>query len=154
MKFEGADKEKWISLLKGVKFFSGFNIDDLNYILDAGNVSHYKYNDYVLKEDEVDFSFCVILKGKVRIVKRNVLKQKKEVGRIEAGACFGEMGLLLKQARTASVIAGEECFIFKLRVYEIDSMPSTTKAKLYQKFAEELAVKLEDTTKAMVDPSL
>jgi len=154
MRFEGADKDKWIALLKGVKFFDGFDIEDLSYILDAGNVSHYKYNDYVLKEDEVDFSFCVILKGKVRIVKLNVVKQKKEVGRIEAGACFGEMGLLLKQARTASVLAGGECFIFKLRAYEIESMPATTQAKLYQKFAEELAVKLEDTTKAMVDPTL
>ena len=154
MKVEGAEKKKWITLLKGVKFFNGFNIDDLSYVLDAGNVSHYQYNEYVLKENEVDYSFCVILKGQVKIIKFNLLKQRKEVGRIETGACFGEMAFLLKQARTASVLAGEECFIFKLRADEIASMPATTQAKLYQKFAEDLAIKLEHTTKAVLDPTL
>lgn len=154
MKVEGAEKIKWISLLQGVKFFDSFNIEDLSYILDSGNVSHYKFQEYVLKEHQVDYSFCVILKGSVKIVKLTARKQRKEVGRIETGACFGEMGFLLKQARTASVLAGEECFIFKLRADEIESMPATTEAKLYKKFAEDLAIKLEHTTKEMVDLNL
>lgn len=151
MKFEGAEKKKWIALLQGVKFFNSFGIEDLGYILDSGNVSHYKFQEYVLKENEVDYSFCVILKGSVKIVKFTALKQRKEVGRIATGACFGEMGFLLKQARTASVLAGEECFIFKLRADEIESMPATIEAQLYRKFAEDLAIKLENTTKEMLD---
>lgn len=154
MKVEGPEKIKWISLLQGVDFFSSFDIEDLNYILDSGNVSHYKFQEYVLKERQIDYSFCVILKGSAKVVKLTSLNERKEVGRIETGACFGEMGFLLKQARTATVLAGEECFIFKLRADEIESMPATTRAKLYKKFAEDLAHKLEHTTKEMVDHNI
>lgn len=150
MKVEGAEKKKWIALLQSVNFFSSFDIEDLNYILDSGNVSHYKFQEYVLKERQIDYSFCVILKGSAKVVKLTILKERKEVGRIESGSCFGEMGFLLKQARTASVIAGEECFIFKLRADEIELMHATTQAKLYKKFAEDLAHKLEHTTREVV----
>ncbi len=154
MRVEGAKKEKWVSLLRGVKFFRNLDIDDLKRLLEAGKLRHYKFHDYVVKEGEVDFSFFVILKGKVKIFKFNRIGKRKEIGIFLSGECFGEMGLLLKEARSASALAAEECFIFKLNAEQIESMPESTQVKLYREFSEDLAKKLKSTTKEMVSPSL
>ncbi len=154
MQVEGAEKEKWIALLRGVKFFRNFDIDDLKLLLEVGKVSRYKFHDYVIREGEVDFSFFVILKGKVKILKFNRVRKRKEIGIFLNGECFGEMGLLLKEARSASALAAEECFIFKLNAEQIESMPESTQVKLYREFSEDLAKKLKSTTRQMVSPSL
>jgi len=153
MKLESQDRGKWISLLGGIAFFSGFSEEDLDRLLDAGEVGHYKFHEYVFKEGEIDFSFFVILKGKVKLIKRAAGVEKKEIGSLESGSCFGEMGLLLEDKRTAGALAAEESFIFKLNAKDVESMPESTQAKLFKRFAADLATKLKTTTEAVFRPT-
>lgn len=153
MKISQEDKAKWLALLRDVKFFAKLEKEDLARILDAGSVHYYKLHDYIFKQEDTDSSFFVILKGAVKVIKHGPNRQKKEVGRLESGACFGEIGLLLNESRTASVLASCECFIFRLEEADIRSMPNTTQAKIYRKFAEDLAGKLMATTAEMLHPS-
>jgi len=152
MEIDEREREKWIILLQGVKFFEGFDAEDVSQLLGAGKVRHYKFHEYVVKEREVDFSFFVILKGSVKLLKMAAMNKKKEVGKLGEGDCFGEMGLLLKTQRTASVLTAEECFIFKINVQDIEMMSLQTQAKLYKRFAEFLAERLKSTTENMVRP--
>lgn len=152
MKLGEQDREKWIALLGGVKFFDGLGEDDLARLLDAGSVKHYGFHEYIFKENDVDLSFFVILKGAVKLIKLGPLNKKREVGKLSAGDCFGEMGLLLKNPRSASVLAAEECFIFKINMEDIETMPPATQAGLYKRFATFLAQRLRQATESIVNP--
>lgn len=152
MKIDDNEREKWVALLRGVKFFDGFEEDDLGRLLDAGKVRHYKFHEFVFRENDEDPSFFVILKGSVKIIKLAQLNKKKEVGKLGEGDCFGEMGLLLKTKRSAGILAAEECFIFQIDADDIESMPELTQTRLYRRFAESLADRLRSATEHMIRP--
>jgi len=144
VKLTTEEREKWVALLMGVKFFANFSYEELGSLLDAGEVMHYKLHDYVIKESEEANSstFFVILKGMVKVLKNDHFRQKKELVTINAGDCFGEMAFLLNAPRTASILAVEDCFIFMVSSKEADSMADPTRVKLYRQFAISLAERL------------
>ena len=153
MKVEEGEKGKWIALLRGVKFFDGFENREIELLIEAGSVHHYKFHEFIFKEKQLDFSFFVLLKGSVKLIKLGVLSEQNDVGKLMEGDCFGEMGLLLQTERTASVLAAEECFIFRIDAKDIEKMPESAQKKLYKQFAVSLAQKLKSATENMVQPS-
>ncbi|MBF0292646.1 MAG: hypothetical protein HQK86_10875, partial [Nitrospinae bacterium] len=50
MKIAEEEKGKWIPLLKGVRFFSSFENEDLSSMLDIGEVLHVKLHEFVIRE--------------------------------------------------------------------------------------------------------
>lgn len=152
MKIEEQERERWKALLRGVMFFKEFDDEDLLKLVEAGEVDRRDLHEYVIKEGDMDNSFFVILKGKVKIIKQLSFKRKKDLLLLTEGDCFGEMGLLLKSPRTASVLTASECFIFKIAASEVGSLPASSKEKFYRGVATSLADKLRSTTDIAVNP--
>ncbi|VAX25806.1 hypothetical protein MNBD_NITROSPINAE02-1830 [hydrothermal vent metagenome] len=151
MKPEGKEREKWLALLQGVQFFNGFSKKDLERILDAGEVVRYDLHQYVVNENEIDLSFFVLLKGTAKVIKMGALQKKREVNTIAQGDCFGEMGMLLQEPRTASILAAGECFIFRITSNAMESMPESTRANVYKLFSVSLARKLKNATEQLLN---
>lgn len=145
MKITQEEKGKWIALLKGVRFFSLFTAEDLGVMLDNGEVLHVKLHEYVIREAETedDCSFYVILKGAVKVMKKSMNLGKKDLLIIKAGDCFGEIAFLTKSKRTASILAVEDSYIFKISPEMVKSIDQSIQAKLYQQFAFALAERLK-----------
>jgi len=61
---------------------------------------------------------------------------------------------LLKTSRSASILAGKECYIFEMSNKAIGTLPEATKSKLYKKISISLAKKLKSTTEYIVNPTL
>lgn len=152
MDTEGKDAEKYVSLLHAVKFFNRFDIDDVRKLLTVGTIHHYKLHEYIFKEQDADHSFFVILTGAVKLLKDGPLKQKKELVKIQAGTCFGEMGLLLHEIRTASALATEESYIFRITSDNVQNLSVGIKETLYHQFAILLAERLKETTRSVISP--
>ncbi|VAX23861.1 hypothetical protein MNBD_NITROSPINAE01-25 [hydrothermal vent metagenome] len=146
------EAEKYTALLHEVKFFKPFGVQDVRHLLDAGNVYHYKLHEYIFKEEETDYSFFVILKGAVKLLKQGAMSQKKELAIMRAGECFGEMGLLLHDKRTATALAAEASYVFKITSENVDNLPTDTKGMLYHQFAVFLAERLKETTQSIISP--
>ncbi len=144
--------DKWRTLLHGVRFFESFEQDEVDQMIKAGEVHHYKADENIFREDDIDMSFCVVLRGSVRLFKKIRIDVEKELPPLKTGDCFGEMGLLLKDKRTASVQAAKECFLFKINDSHIETMPIQTKTHLYHRFAEFLAERLKATTESIMKP--
>lgn len=163
MKITQEEKGKWATLLKGVRFFSSFTNDDLEAMLDIGEVLHVNLHEFVIRETEPadDNSFYVILKGAVKVIKQSVNLGKKDLLVIRAGDCFGELAFLIQSRssasvlavkRTASVLAVEECFIFKINPEAVKSLDTSIQLKLYQQFAVSLAERLKLLTDDIMKP--
>lgn len=148
MKITQEEKGRWVPLLKGVRFFSAFTEADLDAILDIGEVFHSNLHEFVIREAEVDNdnSFYVILKGAVKVIKQSVVAGKKNLLILRAGECFGEIAFLIKSKRTASVLAVEDSYIFKIKPEAISALDIPIQLKLYQQFAYALAERLKFLT--------
>ncbi|MBI4666469.1 MAG: cyclic nucleotide-binding domain-containing protein [Nitrospinae bacterium] len=154
MKIDNTDKGKWVALLMGVKFFSNCTEEELAALLDVGEVRHYKLHDYIIKEDDgtEDHSFFVILKGSAKVLKKAPMAMKKEVAALPEGECFGEMAFLLNTARTAYILAMEDCYMFCINAEDVGKMNDAIKAKIYHQFAISMANKLKYLTESLLRP--
>lgn len=154
MRIAQEEKARWTALLKGVRFFSLFTDEDLGAMLDIGEALHVKLHEYVIRETDMedDNSFYVILKGAVKVMKKSVNLGKKDILVIRAGDCFGEIAFLTKSRRTASILAVEDCYIFKIDPETVKSLDQSIQVKLYQQFAVSLAERLKFLTDDIMRP--
>ncbi|MEK9727959.1 MAG: cyclic nucleotide-binding domain-containing protein, partial [Candidatus Margulisiibacteriota bacterium] len=65
--------------------------------------SHYQKGSFIFKEGDIADYFYVIEEGEVEIVKENPDKTESILAVLKAGDSFGEMGLMQKAPRSASV---------------------------------------------------
>ena len=65
--------------------------------------SHYQQGSYVFKEGDIADYFYVLEEGQVEIVKENPDKTETILAILKEGDSFGEMGLMQKAPRSASV---------------------------------------------------
>ncbi len=143
---ESDDRPKWKLLLKSIKFFSGFADEHLDELLNFSEVRKFQLHSYIIKEGEKNFSFYVVLKGNVNIVKETGVKGKKTITSLPAGECFGEIAVLLNEPRSASVIAGGEVTVFRIHGNKIAELSVETREKLYKQLAINLAEHLKETS--------
>ncbi|MFQ5432498.1 MAG: cyclic nucleotide-binding domain-containing protein [Nitrospinota bacterium] len=68
---EEEERTKYKRILKHEKFFAPFNDEELDELLESGEVKKYAINEYIIKEDNVDYTFFVILRGQVSIINPN-----------------------------------------------------------------------------------
>ena len=148
MKEENGIK-KYKDILKNEKFFTPFEEQELDELLESGEIKKYAINEYIIKEDNVDYTFYVILRGQVSIIKGTHANISRNIASLAEGNCFGEMAILLDGHRSASVLAAVECFLFKISGNEIEKMKSETQLKLYRQFAIGLASRLRETSETI-----
>lgn len=146
---DGTNKYKHI--LKNEKFFTPFNDGELDELLESGEIKKYAINEYIIKEDNVDHTFFVILRGQVSIIKGTHANISRNIASLNEGNCFGEMAMLLDGHRSASVLAAVECILFKISGNEIKKMKLETQLKLYRQFAIGLASRLRETSETVTE---
>lgn len=143
------ERKKWKHILKYEKFFAPFDDDELDELLDSGEVKKYPINEFIIREDNVDYTFFVILRGKVSIIKKTMAKTNRNIASLSKGDCFGEMAMLLDTPRFASVLATIECVLFKISGKEIEKMRMKTQLKLFRQFAISLARRLKEASETV-----
>ncbi len=144
-------KDTWKQLLKTAKFFQNFSDEELNELVQLCEVKKYASQEYIVKEGSEDSSFFIILRGKANIIKGNPLTGKQKISELTAGRCFGEMAVLLKEPRSASIMAIGEVYAFKIHGEQISQLKIEAREKLYRQFAVNLALQLKDASEQIVE---
>jgi CRP-like cAMP-binding protein len=132
-----------VKLMKTVDFFSKFEDEELVHIAKASLIKKYANFDYVVQEGIVDdCSFYIILGGKLAVFKnRKGFAQK--IALLGKGDSFGEMSILLEEARSTTVQATTDCFLICINSQAIQSMPQATQTKLAWAIGRSNAIKLK-----------
>lgn len=134
--------EKWKVILQAIDFFSIFDDSELNEMLELGEIRKFPIYDILIREGQVDYTFYVILRGKVNIVKQNIFRQKHNIASLTEGDCFGEVALLDDGIRSAFVITATGSYLYKINGKEIGKLKIKTQMKLFHQLAKSLANKL------------
>ena len=136
------DDEQAFELIDKLSFFDGFTQDEKRF-LSTLESQIYKYfpANVIIKEGETDYSFFVLLKGVVAIVKNN--PKEVTITKLKAGAIFGEIAYVAKRKRTTSVIADGDVIALKIDTKNIDTLKPDISTKLKDNLIEILVRRLE-----------
>ncbi len=95
----------------------------------------------IIREGDTDYSFFVLLKRVVAIVKNN--PKEVTITRLKAGAIFGKIAYTAKRTRTTSVIADGDVIALKIDTKNIDELKPAIPTKLKDRLIEILVNRLE-----------
>ena len=94
-------------MLENVPLFSGLSNEALAEIEQHSSVKSYKKNTIVINQDDETYSLYVILSGSVKVFVSGEDGREAVLNRQEAGDYFGDLALIDKQPRVASVMTTE-----------------------------------------------
>jgi CRP/FNR family cyclic AMP-dependent transcriptional regulator len=94
-------------MLENVPLFSGLPKEALTEIEQHGSVKSYKKNVIVINQDDETDSLYVILSGSVKVFVSGEDGREAVLNHQEAGDYFGDLALIDKQPRVASVMTME-----------------------------------------------
>lgn len=109
-----SSNEKIIGQIKAVSFFKMFanQPDVLNKIIDICTPKNFSKGKKIIKEDEFGDTIYIILKGEIKITKKTLQRDEYTVTTLNAdmgGVYVGELALIDKDTRSATVIAKTDC---------------------------------------------
>lgn len=108
----------------------------------------YSPNEMVIAEEEAGDDLFLILSGSVRVIKGSTREYEQVIGMLREGEFFGEMALIDRMPRSASVYAHEP---LKLAIFGHEDLRGifaespATGLKVVTAFAEVLSQRLRDT---------
>lgn len=140
---EDALKEKF-STVKDLGFFREFLDAEIWELIRASDWQTYPKGSVIMQEGDMDQSFCVILSGVVAVDKNG-----RQVGSLQQGDCFGEMGYLARTQRSANVTAKTEVSIMRVNANTIDRASMGAQLRFLKVFVRVLIGRLSDTTSAL-----
>jgi len=94
-------------MLENVPLFSGLPKEALAEIEQHGSVKSYKKHVIVINQDDETYSLYVILKGSVKVFVSGEDGREAVLNHQQAGDYFGDLALIDKQPRVASVMTTE-----------------------------------------------
>lgn len=127
-----------------VPIFSGMSVDCLMRTLAMAEQVSVQAGAAVFNEGETGDSFFVLISGEVRVEKISQ-KQSVELARLGAGHCFGEMSLVGRHLRSATVRALQNCVLMRFQREQIDANPESAHL-IYRNIAGILASRLESSS--------
>jgi CRP-like cAMP-binding protein len=132
-----------------VPIFSGMSADCLMRTLSIAEHFLVKAGVEVFNEGEAGDSFFVLISGEIRVEKLRK-NQSVELARLGSGHCFGEMSLVGKHLRSATVRALQDCVIMRFYRDQVDANPESAHI-IYRNIAGILASRLESSSEQLAD---
>ncbi len=136
--------EQQLKALTALRFFRDFSEAEVGEVLRAGVWSTYRPGDVIVQEGAREHAFYVLVSGDVAVT-----KEGKEIGKLERGDCFGEMGYLTRAPRSATVVARTATACLKVggAVGEWASLPC--QLRISRAFQQTLIERLARTSEAL-----
>jgi twitching motility protein PilT len=120
---DDAGQKRVVEALGQCPLFRALKPEHLPQLLKAAQVLRYADGEAVLKQGEPSDSFFVIVGGEASIrMETGDDSGGVELGRVPHPASFGEIGLLLEEPRTASVVAANDLTVARFGGKAFDAM--------------------------------
>ncbi len=139
-----------LALLQRIEKFQAFKEEDLHSFLEVGKIREYEPGETIIKKGDKDQWAYFLLSGEVKIVKGEktfaILKH--------GGDLFGEMGVIDKTSRSASVWAQTKTMLLGVDCSQLDEKKTMRGTifhyTIFRLFAECLADRLRVTNEEVI----
>ena len=159
---EHINKDIIEKLKTSIQLFNDFSDEELFSFLKLMKSEHFEDAQPIFQEYDEGDKMYILIKGGVRISKtlgkKDGVRQDTELTTLQAGECFGEIGLIDKRVRSASATATETSFLFSISHETLDKVSMNPNyaglsIKLYRNFSKMLAKRLREQNDKYVDLS-
>ena len=117
-----------------LEFFEDFEESEILETVNAGEWEDFQPGDEIIVEGEFDENFYLLISGKVSVRRADL-----EVDVLKPGATFGELGFIVNQARTATIVAQEKVTALKIRASLIERTSVNCQLRFQKAFLKNLA---------------
>jgi CRP-like cAMP-binding protein len=141
------------SELRGIHILADLTNEQLGELINYGEFLPYAVGHMIINQGERADAMFLLVNGTVAAYVKGKDGNESHLRTMEAGAHFGEIGLLEDGIRTASVRAGTNCRVFRLRkdsFREILQKPELATPFLHS-LSRSLAIRLADVTSRLSD---
>ena len=128
-----ADVVEFGKMVRKVNFFASMNMGLLEKILNRISLYQYDKGEKVCRQGGEGDSFYVVDQGRLKVSVREGFVFSRTLAYLAPGDCFGEMALLNRERRNATVSCEEDSKIFVLLADSFDQVLTENPA-----FAEEI----------------
>ena len=134
-----------INQMDRLDFFKYFSEAEIWEVIPTCVWQEFNTGEKIIIEGEIEDAFFVIISGSVIVRKGDVV-----IATLLAGDCFGEMGYLLKQERTATIYAKEKVSIVKISDTALERLSISCQLHFNRTFLHTLLQRLSATTNQVV----
>ncbi len=137
-----------VPMLREIQLLGEFDDVELAHLVAQGECRHYEAHSNIVIEGEQSWGLYLILDGAVGVFKRNKLTgQNYDLAQLRKGNFFGEMSLIDRSPRSASVKALTGCTVYHISGEGfhafLNSRPDT-KIRFYESCVKLLVSRLRD----------
>ena len=139
--------EQRMQFLGKVKLFENLVLGDIDFLLDELREEQYDSGEWVFHEGEPGNSLYIVEEGEVEILKENEGGEDTSLARLKPGDFFGEMSLIRRGTRSASVRATKRSVLLFLSEENFRDMLSRnhrTSLKITYNIARVLSDRLDE----------
>ncbi len=138
-----------MNALKMIPLLADLNNDDMKRLADITNEVSFNKGEKVFTERDIGDSLFMITSGSVRVIKKGS-EGSEEIARLNSGQHFGEIAIIDKDNRSATVEALEYTNLLKIEHGKLEAFLAQNDdlaSRVYKTFAKYLCRRLRQTTK-------
>ena len=136
-------KDKLVKLMDEIPFFKEMDTTDReNLLAHKNHWVQFKPQEKILKEDEVDYGFFVLLEGQVSVMRSK--PAEVSLAQLVPGSIFGEITMKAKRPRTSSIEADNEVVLFKVDSQLMDQLSSELTIKIKDQIIDLVITRLDE----------
>jgi CRP-like cAMP-binding protein len=137
------NKDKLVKLMDEIPFFREMDTTDReNLLTHKTHWVQFKPQEKILKEDEVDYGFFVLLEGQVSVMRSK--PAEVSLAQLVPGSIFGEITMKAKRPRTSSIEADNEVALFKVDSQLMDQLSSELTIKIKDQIIDLVITRLDE----------
>jgi CRP/FNR family transcriptional regulator, cyclic AMP receptor protein len=147
-------EEETRSFLENLAIFSSFNVDELSTLARHMSYIHLQRGEYLFVEGDPGTFLGFVVNGILEIQKRRESGEYVTLARLTKGASIGEMALIDKSPRSATVIARQSATLVTLtdRAFDLLAEKHPPLAiKMIRKVARLLSLNMRRTSSKLAD---
>ena len=124
--------EKMIDFLLGIGMFEPLSVEELSEVLTIIDIQPYREGQVVFSEGDIGDAWYVVYTGSVSVRTHKPFQADRSVAVLGRGCIFGEMAILDEGARSASVVAHEQCLLFRFPRTRFERLLEQSKIGAYK----------------------
>ena len=113
LSIQGELKSQVVAVLSRSPSFRTLKPEALEQVVGVAALQQYAPDETIVRQGEPSDAFFLMLKGTAAIQVDRSPDESVEIGRIQPPASFGEVGLLLEESRSATVISLDETLVLR-----------------------------------------
>jgi serine/threonine-protein kinase len=124
-------------MLRGLEFFKEFSTGEIEEVMYAARWVNFPAGGTVIHAGDIDDAFYIIVDGVAKVV-----KGPQQIGQLNTGDCFGEIGFLTHQRRNATIVSVTPLVLMKINASLMGQASQGCQLRYYKAFTEALIRRL------------